>query len=354
MASEEAVKLEEREAEEEERVVSNDGCPEAPVFYPTSKEWSDPQRYIEGISDQVRPYGICKIVPPSSWKPPFQLDQKSFGFRTRVQQINFLDGQARLRLTFVENLCRFWAKRGTPLERLPIVEYRVVELCSLFREVAKRGGHAAVSEAKKWSEVARSMGMTAAAGGALRQHYTRILLPYELHKKEMGNKADDDDGKGPAASGSDGGEGAKGGSADSGKEDKKEEGGDGAGGDAAPANAAGSDKGKEKGADQERRSRRSRGSAAAAAVAVEAEVKAEGGASTTTTEGAAKGKEGESKDGEGAKDGEDEEESDDDFTFGYHDGNKYTLKTYKEMADAFKAQYFQTDEPIPEETVRSC
>ena len=82
---------------------------EAPVFHPTSKEFSDPAKYIESISETVRPFGIssCKIVPPPNWKPPFMLDREKFSFRTRVQQVNFLDGQARLRLTFVENLCRF-------------------------------------------------------------------------------------------------------------------------------------------------------------------------------------------------------------------------------------------------------
>eukprot|EP00292_Cryptomonas_paramecium_P021298 CAMPEP_0113693574 /NCGR_PEP_ID=MMETSP0038_2-20120614/19738_1 /TAXON_ID=2898 /ORGANISM="Cryptomonas paramecium" /LENGTH=161 /DNA_ID=CAMNT_0000615657 /DNA_START=72 /DNA_END=554 /DNA_ORIENTATION=- /assembly_acc=CAM_ASM_000170 len=118
----------------------------APEFRPTAKEFSDPAKYIESITETVRPFGICKIIPPTNWKPPFMLDREKFTFRTRCQQVNVLDGQARLRLTFVENLCRFMCKRGTPLERLPVVDYQVLDLCRLFREVTKRGGMAAVSE----------------------------------------------------------------------------------------------------------------------------------------------------------------------------------------------------------------
>ena len=156
---------------------------EAPVFYPTAKEFSDPAKYIEAISETVRPFGICKIVPPTNWKPPFMLDREKFSFRTRVQQVNFLDGQARLRLTFVENLCRFMAKRGTPLERLPVVDYQVLDLCRLFREVNKRGGMVSVSEDKRWAEVARTLGLQASSGSVIRQHYQKMLHPYELYKK---------------------------------------------------------------------------------------------------------------------------------------------------------------------------
>jgi hypothetical protein len=101
-----------------------------------------------------------------------------------VQQVNFLDGQARLRMTFVESLLRFLAKRGTTLERLPVVGGVVLDLCRLFREVRKRGGFAAVSEAKKWTEVSRALEYEHSFGAALKAQYERLLHAYELHKAE--------------------------------------------------------------------------------------------------------------------------------------------------------------------------
>ena len=84
---------------------------------------------------QARPFGICKIVPPPTWKPPFMLDTKNFTVRTRVQQVNYLDGQARQRLIFVENLCRFWSKRGQELEKLPVIAQAPLDVCRCAGDV---------------------------------------------------------------------------------------------------------------------------------------------------------------------------------------------------------------------------
>ena len=81
------------------------------------------------LGHQARPFGICKIVPPPTWKPPFMIDHKNFTVRTRVQQVNYLDGQARQRLIFVENLCRFWSKRGQELEKLPVIAQAPLDVC---------------------------------------------------------------------------------------------------------------------------------------------------------------------------------------------------------------------------------
>jgi hypothetical protein len=46
--------------------------PLAPVFYPTVEEFAEcPLQYIEKIRPVAQKYGICKIVPPEGWNPPF-------------------------------------------------------------------------------------------------------------------------------------------------------------------------------------------------------------------------------------------------------------------------------------------
>ena len=42
---------------------------EAPVFRPTDKEFQDPLEYIEKIRVKAEKFGICRIVPPSNFKP---------------------------------------------------------------------------------------------------------------------------------------------------------------------------------------------------------------------------------------------------------------------------------------------
>ncbi|XP_022996748.1 putative lysine-specific demethylase JMJ16 [Cucurbita maxima] len=77
---------------------------DAPVFYPTEEEFGDTLTYIASIRAKAEPYGICRIVPPSSWKPPCPLKQKhiweSSKFATRVQRIDKLQNRDSLRKNY--------------------------------------------------------------------------------------------------------------------------------------------------------------------------------------------------------------------------------------------------------------
>jgi len=48
--------------------------PEAPVYHPTLEEFGDPLAFINKIRAEAEQYGICRIVPPSDWQPPFAVD----------------------------------------------------------------------------------------------------------------------------------------------------------------------------------------------------------------------------------------------------------------------------------------
>ena len=67
------------------------------------------------------------------------IDRKTFTVRTRVQQVNYLDGQARQRLIFVENLCRFWSKRGQELQKLPVIAQAPLDVCRYLCPFFLRG-----------------------------------------------------------------------------------------------------------------------------------------------------------------------------------------------------------------------
>ncbi|RQM09965.1 hypothetical protein KXD40_002518 [Peronospora effusa] len=67
------------------------------VFYPTLDQFADPIKYIANIEQEAARTGICKIIPPQGWKPPFaiDLDDDRVQFSTRKQNIHQLqEGRA--------------------------------------------------------------------------------------------------------------------------------------------------------------------------------------------------------------------------------------------------------------------
>lgn len=70
---------------------------EAPIFYPTVEEFEDTLGYLSKIRPAAEAYGICRIVPPASWKPPCPLMEKRFWqeakFSTRIQQVDLLQNR---------------------------------------------------------------------------------------------------------------------------------------------------------------------------------------------------------------------------------------------------------------------
>ncbi|XP_009803913.1 putative lysine-specific demethylase JMJ16 [Nicotiana sylvestris] len=65
---------------------------EAPVFHPSEEEFEDTLKYVASILPHVKHYGICRIVPPSSWKPPSRIEEPStvYGVNTHIQRTSDL------------------------------------------------------------------------------------------------------------------------------------------------------------------------------------------------------------------------------------------------------------------------
>lgn len=155
------------------------GLEHCPIYYPTEAEFAQPLEYIERIAKQARDhgYGICKVVPPKGWQPPFSLDTEvnhrfvwlptlkyitdvslpldvlrslpiltqTFRFGTRMQQLNSMEATARANLNFMEQLTIFHRQQKHSTFTIPIVMKKPLDLWRLRKEVTAAGGYSYVS-----------------------------------------------------------------------------------------------------------------------------------------------------------------------------------------------------------------
>ncbi|KAK1420370.1 hypothetical protein QVD17_21906 [Tagetes erecta] len=90
---------------------------EAPIFYPTVEEFEDTVGYLSKIRPVAESYGICRIVPPASWKPPCPLKEKRFWqeakISTRIQQVDLLQNREPMKKRRGRKRKRTSSKIGT-------------------------------------------------------------------------------------------------------------------------------------------------------------------------------------------------------------------------------------------------
>lgn len=175
--------------------VASSAIPAAPVYYPTHDEFKDPLDFIYKIRPEAEPYGICRIVPPKGWKPPFALDLDSFTFPTKTQAIHKLQSRpaASDSKTFDLDYSRFLKDHGggggRKSRKRVVFEGEDLDLCKLFNAVKRFGGYDKVVDGKKWGDVARFVRSGAkvsdCAKHVLCQLYREHLYDYENFCKLM-------------------------------------------------------------------------------------------------------------------------------------------------------------------------
>uniref|UniRef100_A0A3B4Z210 [histone H3]-trimethyl-L-lysine(4) demethylase n=1 Tax=Stegastes partitus TaxID=144197 RepID=A0A3B4Z210_9TELE len=155
--------------------------PECPVFEPSWEEFADPFAYINKIRPIAEKTGICKIRPPPDWQPPFACDVDRLKFTPRIQRLNELEAQTRVKLNFLDQIAKFWELQGCTL-KIPHVERKILDLYQLNTLVNEEGGFDAVCRERRWTKISVKMGFAPgkAIGSHLRAHYERILYPYNL------------------------------------------------------------------------------------------------------------------------------------------------------------------------------
>ncbi|XP_077354203.1 AT-rich interaction domain 6 [Festucalex cinctus] len=89
---------------------------------------------------------------------------------------------------FLKNLYLFMKKRDTPIERIPHLGFKQIDLFVMFKTVRDLGGYHQVTAQQLWKQVYNSLGgnpRSTSAATCTRRHYEKLLLAYECHLKGM-------------------------------------------------------------------------------------------------------------------------------------------------------------------------
>ncbi|CAH8431936.1 unnamed protein product [Schistosoma rodhaini] len=86
------------------------------------------------------------------------------------------------RKEFLDELFVYMQRRGTPVNRIPIMAKQVLDLYELFQLVVARGGLVEVINKKLWREITKGLNLPSSITSAaftLRTQYMKYLYPYE-------------------------------------------------------------------------------------------------------------------------------------------------------------------------------
>ncbi|XP_010877389.1 AT-rich interactive domain-containing protein 3B isoform X2 [Esox lucius] len=92
------------------------------------------------------------------------------------------------RKEFLDDLFTYMQKRGTPVNRIPIMAKQVLDLYMLYKLVTEKGGLVEVINKKIWREITKGLNLPTSITSAaftLRTQYMKYLYPYECERKGL-------------------------------------------------------------------------------------------------------------------------------------------------------------------------
>ncbi|XP_029379588.1 AT-rich interactive domain-containing protein 3A-like isoform X2 [Echeneis naucrates] len=97
------------------------------------------------------------------------------------------------RKEFLDELFVFMQKRGTPVNRIPIMAKQVLDLYRLYKLVTEKGGLVEVINKKIWREITKGLNLPTSITSAaftLRTQYMKYLYPFECDKKGLSSPSE--------------------------------------------------------------------------------------------------------------------------------------------------------------------
>nr|XP_033791535.1 AT-rich interactive domain-containing protein 3C isoform X2 [Geotrypetes seraphini] len=119
--------------------------------------------------------------------PAPQPSHHEWTYEEQFKQLYELDDDPK-RKEFLDDLFSFMQKRGTPVNRIPIMAKQVLDLYTLYRLVTEKGGLVEVINKKIWREITKGLNLPTSITSAaftLRTQYMKYLYPYECEKQGL-------------------------------------------------------------------------------------------------------------------------------------------------------------------------
>ncbi|XP_007440795.2 AT-rich interactive domain-containing protein 3A-like [Python bivittatus] len=156
---------EEEEYEEEEEMVEGGlsssavatSSPSTPFLHKqqTPQQYrGEPSRLVGG--QERGPSGVPQ--QSLSQLQPQVLDHGDWTYEEQFKQLYELDGDPK-RKEFLDDLFSFMQKRGTPVNRIPIMAKQVLDLYMLYVLVTEKGGLVEVINKKLWREITKGLNL---------------------------------------------------------------------------------------------------------------------------------------------------------------------------------------------------
>ncbi|CAH2292969.1 AT-rich interactive domain-containing 3A [Pelobates cultripes] len=182
--------FEEEEGEEDDYEDMEDGGVGVGEGDRTGKDLTLPSKHHaqQGFQSQRPAVGAERLGLPQTAHPQMQ-DHGDWTYEEQFKQLYELDGDPK-RKEFLDDLFSFMQKRGTPVNRIPIMAKQVLDLYMLYVLVTEKGGLVEVINKKLWREITKGLNLPTSITSAaftLRTQYMKYLYPYECEKRGLSN-----------------------------------------------------------------------------------------------------------------------------------------------------------------------
>ncbi|KAI5088398.1 AT-rich interactive domain-containing protein 3A isoform X1 [Silurus meridionalis] len=154
--------------------------PESPHAQPQHHEWTYEEQFKQSGKDSQPGSEASNSSVPSR-------GGGGGGSSSLIQELYELDDDVK-RKEFLDDLFSFMQKRGTPVNRIPIMAKQVLDLYTLYKLVTEKGGLVEVINKKIWREITRGLNLPTSITSAaftLRTQYMKYLYPYECEKRGL-------------------------------------------------------------------------------------------------------------------------------------------------------------------------